>query len=131
MKFVYYMTYPMILIYTLGETLRRGVDYFSINATTMLEDYSAAVFFILATWAWVKANENAEKLMLLAWAYAAGGMFVPFFAHLEAFLRGVTFREDHIHTDVGSIVLKGSVWVISVICLFIVMRSNKSQYPSS
>ncbi|CAH0991152.1 hypothetical protein SIN8267_01254 [Sinobacterium norvegicum] len=129
MKFVYYMTYVMILVYTLGETVRRGVDYFAINATTMLEDYSAAVFFTLAVWTWHKASPYAEKIMLLAWAYATGAMFVPFFAHLEAYLRGATFREDHIHTDVESIILKGSIWLVSVMCLYITFRSDQSQYP--
>mgnify|MGYP000577889005 CR=1 FL=1 len=131
MKLVYYMTYPMILLYTLGETSRRGVDYFAINATTMLEDYSAAILFMIAAWTWCKASKNAPKFMLVAWAYAAGAMFVPFFAHLEAFMRGATFRADHIHTDVNSIVLKGTVWVVTLVCLYITFRSKKSQYPSS
>ena len=106
MKFVYYMTYPMILLYTLGETLRRGIGYFPISATTMLEDCSAAVLFMIAAWACHKASDHADKWMLLAWAYVTGAMFIPFFAHHEAFLRGAMFRQDPIHTDMDAIVLK-------------------------
>ncbi len=125
------MTYPMILLYTLGETLRRGVEYFSINATTMFEDYSAAALFILAAWSWRNASKHAFKFMLTAWAYAAGAMFVPFFAHLEAYLRDATFRDDHIHTDVEAIVLKGVVWGISIVCLCITFTSDSSKHPSN
>ena len=35
-------------IFILGETARRGLDYFAINATTMLEDYGSGVLLILA-----------------------------------------------------------------------------------
>jgi hypothetical protein len=62
--------------------------------------------------------------MAVAWAYATGGMFVPFFAHLEAWMRGVTFRPDHPHMDVHSIVLKGVIWAICVVCLVVTVRKS-------
>ncbi len=39
MKVVYYLAYVMAAVFILGETVRRGLSYFSINATTMVEDY--------------------------------------------------------------------------------------------
>ena len=42
------MAYAMGTIFILGETARRGIDYFAINATTMLEDYGSGVLLILA-----------------------------------------------------------------------------------
>ena len=39
MRIVYYMTYIMAFVFLVGETSRRGFGYFSINATTMVEDY--------------------------------------------------------------------------------------------
>ena len=55
-----------------------------------------------------------------------GGMFVPFAAHLEAFLRGVTFRADHAHTDVNSIILKGVVWLISIVVFSLAIKKRKA-----
>jgi len=53
MQAVYYMTYVTAIVFMAGETARRGLSYFAVNATT-----------------------------------------VPFAAHLEAWMRGVTCRPD-------------------------------------
>ena len=42
------MAYAMGAIFILGETARRGLDYFAINATTMLEDYGSGILLLLA-----------------------------------------------------------------------------------
>jgi hypothetical protein len=49
-------------------------------------------------------------------------MFVPFAAHLEAWLRNGTFRPDHPHTDTASIVLKGVIWALSFDCLIVTLQ---------
>jgi hypothetical protein len=43
MKAVYYLAYAMSAVFLIGETARRGIGYFSINATTMVEDYLCGV----------------------------------------------------------------------------------------
>ena len=40
MKVVYWLTYVMAFVFLVGETARRGIGYFSVNATTMIEDYT-------------------------------------------------------------------------------------------
>ena len=124
MRIVYYLTYVMAFIFLAGETARRGVGYFSVNATTMIEDYLCGILMIWAAWSWAKASDSAPKIMAVAWAYATGGMFVPFAAHLEAWLRNETFRPDHPHTDVGSIVLKGVIWAVCLGCLIVTLKSQ-------
>ncbi len=124
MRIVYYLTYVMAFIFLAGETARRGVGYFSVNATTMIEDYLCGILLIWAAWNWAKASDSAPKIMAVAWAYATGGMFVPFAAHLEAWLRNETFRPDHPHTDVGSIVLKGVIWAVCLGCLIVTLKSQ-------
>jgi hypothetical protein len=52
-------------------------------------------------------------------------MFVPFFAHLEAFLRKETFRIDHPHEDLNSVIIKGVIWGICLVCFVITMRSKE------
>lgn len=119
MKAVYYLSYVMALFFLLGETARRGIGYFSINATTMIEDYLCGILLLFAAWVWFKGYDRAREVMAVAWAYATGGMFVPFAAHLEASLRGETFRPDHPHTDTASIVLKGVIWAVCLACLIV------------
>lgn len=126
MKIVHYVTYLMSFVFLFGETARRGIGYFSINATTMIEDYLCGALLLTAAILWSKRSLLAPKFMIAAWAYATGGMFVPFAAHLEAWLRGATFRADHPFDDVNSVILKGVIWSICLICFIIVMR-NKNE----
>jgi hypothetical protein len=127
MKVVYYLTYVMAVVFLAGETARRGFGYFSVNATTMFEDYGSGLLLLLAAWTWYKAHKIAPKMMAAAWGYAAGGMFVPFFAHLEAWMRGVEFRPDHPIADTGSIVLKGVIWAVCLVCLIVAVTSHQTK----
>jgi hypothetical protein len=52
-------------------------------------------------------------MMAVARAYSTDGMFVPFAADLEVWLRNETLRPDHPHTDTASIALKGLIWAVS------------------
>lgn len=131
MKVVYYLSYVVGLVFIIGETAKRGLGYFAINATTMFEDYLGGAVLILAALVWARGAKVAPKLMAAAWGYTAGGLFVPFFAHLEAWLRGTTFRPDHDIQDVGSIVIKGVIWVISVVCLIVALRSDDERKSAS
>jgi len=125
-KLVYYTTWVMAFIFLIGETVRRGIDYFTVNATTMVEDYLCGVLLLFAAWVWHRGYDSARTMMAVAWAYTTGGMFVPFAAHLEAWLRNETFRPDHPHTDVGSIALKGVIWAISLACLIVTLKNYTS-----
>ncbi|MEH2623283.1 putative anti-sigma-YlaC factor YlaD [Bradyrhizobium sp. AZCC 1719] len=131
MTVVYYLTYVMAFVFLVGETARRGIGYFSVNATTMIEDYLCGVLLLWAAWSWSRRYDTAPKIMAVAWAYATGGMFVPFAAHLEAWLRNETFRPDHPHTDTGSIVLKGVIWAICLACLIATLQSRQNKQTVS
>lgn len=122
MKTVVYFNYIIAFIFIAGETARRGVSYFSINATTMLEDYVAGLVLLLAAFAWNKKLAGGGIIMVAAWAYVAGGMFVPFFAHFEAWLRQETFRSDHLHTDMNAVLLKAIVWAVCLVCFVVSLR---------
>ena len=123
MKIVLFFNFLIAFVYLAGETARRGISYFSVNATTMLEDYVGGMVLLLAAILWVRKYKHAQITMTAAWAYAAGGMFVPFFAHLEAWIREETFRADHIHTDTNAVILKATVWLICLVCFFISLRT--------
>ena len=117
----------MSFVFLFGETARRGIGYFSINATTMVEDYLCGAILITAAILWSKKHVMAPTMMIAAWAYATAGMFVPFFAHLEAYLRGATFRADHPFDDVNSVILKGTIWSICLICFIVAVKYQNKQ----
>ena len=131
MKAAYIAAWIMAAVFIAGETLRRGLSYLSVNATTMVEDYLCGALLLSAAIFWHRQRPLAPKLMAVAWAYATGGMFVPFFAHLEAFLRDTTFRPDHPHDDFNSIVLKGVIWAICLVLLIISLRSDDSEFQAA
>lgn len=131
MRVVYFFNYVMIAVYFIGETTRRGLDYFSINATTLLEDYTGGLLLIIAAYLWHKKKNVASKWMIGAWGYSAGGMFVPFWAHFEAYVRGVSMRPDHDYTDLNAVIMKGIIWLICVGCFAITLFSKKTSGTSS
>lgn len=123
MKIPHYMAYVLGPVFILGETARRGLAYFSVNITTMVEDYSAGIFLLIAAVWWSKKYAGAPAVMAAAWGYLTGGMLVPFFAHLEAWLRGTTFRPDHPHDDLHAVIVKGIIWGLCLVCLAITLRN--------
>lgn len=123
MKIVVYFNFIIAFVFLAGETARRGISYFSINATTMLEDYVAGLALLLAAILWIRNYRHAKITMMAVWAYVTGGMFVPFFAHFEAWIREETFRSDHIHTDTNAVILKAFVWLICFVCFVISART--------
>ena len=126
MKTVHILAYVMAAVFILGETLRRGVDYFSINSTTMIEDYLCGLLLLSAAIVFHRGGFFAAAFMSSAWAYGTGGMFVPFAAHLEAWIRGETFRPDHPHEDLNSVILKGVIWAVCLVCFALSLRNVKN-----
>ena len=124
MKSTQALAYAMGAIFIIGETARRGIGYFSINATTMLEDYGSGILLILAAMACTAKLAQSTVYLAGAWGYSAGGMFVPFFAHLEAYLRGATFRPDHPIEDVSGIIVKGIIWGICLAAFIASLRDR-------
>lgn len=126
MKTVYILNYIMALLFILGETLRRGPSYIFTNTSTMLEDYISGAILLIAAYFWKQKKDNAPNIMVGAWGYATGGMFIPFWAHLEACIRGETICQDHIYSDVEAIILKGLIWIVCISCFIITLKgANK------
>jgi hypothetical protein len=125
MNHLYVLNFIMSGVFILGETTRRGFSYMSINATTLFEDYVCGTFLIIAAILYLRKNVNADKFMSASWGYATGGMFVPFFAHLEAWMRVETFRADHPHEDLNGVIIKGVIFLTCLIGLVISLRNNQ------
>ncbi|WP_295892016.1 hypothetical protein [uncultured Vibrio sp.] len=126
-KLLIFSTFGMSLVFLLGEIARRGFDYFLVNTTTMVEDLLCGLLLFVAATMLMKGHAQSKIMMVAAWGYAFGGMFVPFFAHFEAFMRGVAIRDDHPIDDVGSIVLKGTIWLLCGVFFLIALRSDEQK----
>jgi hypothetical protein len=71
------------ILLPLLETYRRGINYWTIDFTTMFEDYVAAALLLVGAWASYKTRTWGPRFLLLAWAYFTGLMSSSFWYQLE------------------------------------------------
>ena len=123
---IFHASYLMGAFLILVETFRRGIEYWGVHATTIIEDYIAGAFLIIAAVLWTRKSPRSEMVMAAAWAYMIGMMTPTFFSHTEAYLRGVTRIADQPFDDVGAIIIKGLLWLVAVIGLGLTLYSADS-----
>lgn len=58
MRVVYTLTYVMAFLFLAGKTARRGIRYFAVNVTTMLEDYLCGIVLLVAAWTWCGPSDR-------------------------------------------------------------------------
>ena len=100
------------------ETLRRGVDHWLLNFTTMFEDYLAGLLLLVAGWAFVAHRGVAPALLVLGWAYVTGMMGGSFWGQLEFTLRGETLEARNTLV----VLVKGMLWSTCVLSLVLSFR---------
>ena len=71
------------------ETLRRGLGHWTVNFTTMFEDYVAGALLLVGGCASIRSKSYAPLLLLVAWAYVTGMMGGSLWDQLESTIRGV------------------------------------------
>lgn len=98
------------------ETARRGFGYWTIDATTMLEDYLAGAFLLLAGLAARQRADFAGPLLLTAWAGVTSMMTVSLISQIEDTVRAVDLEP---HNEVV-LLFKLLLWST---CLAALMRS--------
>jgi uncharacterized membrane protein YdcZ (DUF606 family) len=75
------------ILLPLLETCRRGIGYWSVEFTTMFEDYVAGALLLIGGWWAYRARRRGAIFLVLAWAYVAGLMGSSFWYQLEETLR--------------------------------------------
>lgn len=76
------------ILLPLLETYRRGINYWTVDFTTMFEDYVAGALLLVGAWASYQTRSWGPRFLLLAWAYFTGLMSSSFWYQLEE-----TFRD--------------------------------------
>jgi len=100
------------------ETYRRGIGYWSVEFTTMFEDYVAGALLLIGGWASYRKRSWGATFLVLAWAYVAGLMSSSFWSQLEETLRQ-TASEPH---NLLVVIVKFLLWGICIVALVLSFR---------
>src|SRR5262245_32254616 len=77
------------------ETVRRGLGYWSVEFTTMFEDYVGGAMLLIAAWAAVRGLRWASPFLLVAWSAVTGMMTLSFVSQIEETVRGVDLEPNN------------------------------------
>jgi hypothetical protein len=117
------MRFEIIAAFVMGvllpalETARRGISHWTINFTTMFEDYVAGALLLIGGWAAYRSRSWGAVFLVLAWAYFSGLMTSSFVGQLEETLRQTASEPNNLLV-VGVKFLLWSVCVVSLVLSF-------------
>jgi hypothetical protein len=104
------------------ETMRRGLGYWAVNATTMLEDYLAGAVLLVAGVAARRGARFAAPLLLAAWAGVSTMMTLSLVGQIEATVRAVELEPNN-----GVVLMfKVLLWATSAVALVRSFRAVQS-----
>ena len=101
------------------ETVRRGISHWTINFTTMFEDYAGGALLLFGGWAAYRRKPWGAMVLLLAWASISGLMSSSFIAQIEGTIRQ-TASEPH---NLVVVVAKALLWITSITALVLAFRN--------
>lgn len=119
------MRFEVIAAFALGvllpvlETVRRGITHWTVNFTTMFEDYLGGLVLLTGAWAVYRSKSWGATFLALAWGSISGIMTSSFVGQIEQTLRQ-TDTEPH-----NSVVLlvKFLLWIVCMVSLVLSFRS--------
>ena len=113
MRFEVVAAFAIGLLLPILETARRGLGHWSINTTTMLEDYLGGGVLLLAGYCANRRTSVGGRLLLSAWAGVSGMLTLSLIRQIE-----VTLREEDLEPNNGGVlVIKLALWATCVIAL--------------
>ena len=119
------MKFEIVAAFVIGallpvlETVRRGIDHWTVNFTTMFEDYAGGALLLIGGWAAYREKSWGRVFLLLAWGSISGLMTSSFVAQVEETLRQ-TASEPH---NLVVVVVKSLLWIVAIISLVLSFRS--------
>jgi hypothetical protein len=100
------------------ETARRGISHWTVDFTTMFEDYVAGALLLIGAWASYRARSWGAVFLLLAWAYFTGLMSSSFWYQLEETIRHTSSEANNFVV----IIVKFLLWATCVRSLVLSFR---------
>ena len=119
------MRFEIIAAFAIGvllpmlETARRGISHWTINFTTMFEDYLLGALLLVGGWAAYRSRSWGPVFLVLAWAAFSGLMTSSFVGQVEETLRQ-TADEPH---NLVVVVVKFLLWSVCVVSLVLAFRT--------
>ena len=119
------MRFEIIAAFVIGallpvlETARRGISHWTINFTTMFEDYLGGALLLVGGWAALRAKSWGAVFLVLAWASITGLMTSSFLGQLEETLREVASEPNNLLV----VVVKFVLWSVSMVSLVLSFRA--------
>ena len=101
------------------ETARRGISHWTINFTTMFEDYVGGALLLIGAWAAYRAKWWGAMFLVLAWGSISGLMTSSVLGQLEATLRQTATEPNNLLI----VVVKFLLWTICIISLVLSFRT--------
>ena len=120
MRFETVSAFVIGILLPLLETHRRGLGHWSINFTTMFEDYVAGALLLVGAWASYSQRRWGALFLVVAWAYVSGMMGGSFWYQLEDTLRGNASEPSNALV----VTVKFLLWSIAVGSLILSFRSS-------
>ena len=119
------MRFEVIAAFTIGvllpilETARRGISHWTINFTTMFEDYLLGALLLIGGWAAYRSRAWGPVFLVLAWAAFSGLMTSSFVGQLEETLRQTVSEPNNLLV----VVVKFLLWSVCVVSLVLSFRT--------
>ena len=119
------MRFEVVAAFVIGvllpvlETGRRGISTWTINFTTMFEDYLAGALLLVGGWAAYRSKSWGALFLVLAWAYFSGLMTSSFVGQLEETLRQTGSEPGNLLV----LVVKFVLWIVCVTSLVLSFRT--------
>jgi hypothetical protein len=119
------MRFEIIAAFVIGvllpvlETGRRGISHWTVNFTTMFEDYFAGALLLVGGWAAYRSKSWGAVFLVLAWAYFAGLMTSSFVGQLEETLRQTASEPGNLLV----LIVKFLLWSVCVVSLVLSFRT--------
>ena len=119
------MRFEVVAAFVIGvllpvlETGRRGLSTWTVNFTTMFEDYLAGALLLVGGWAAYRSKSWGALFLVLAWAYFSGLMTSSFVGQLEETLRQTASEPGNLLV----LVVKAVLWSVCVTSLVLSFRT--------
>jgi hypothetical protein len=100
------------------ETARRGISHWTVEFTTMFEDYLGGALLLIGAWAAYRERPWGSIFLALAWGSISGLMTSSFLGQLEETLRQTASEPNNMVV----VVVKFLLWITCVVSLVLSFR---------
>ena len=118
MRFEVTAAFVMGILLPLLETARRGISHWTVEFTTMFEDYVAGALLLIGAWATYRERRWGSVFLVLAWGYVTGLMSSSVWWQIEETLRQTASEPNNMLV----VVVKLLLWITCLVSLVFAFR---------